>query len=148
MPIRFRCAYCNQLMGISRRKAGEVVRCPTCTGQVVVPKPEVDDGEKESVNPPPGKGALFEHSDFDKELFDSRPSIQPGSARAGGFAPARAGPAPAAPVPSHSVPGPAPPAAAQGPGILLTPGKATVLAVLFVLLLGVAFFAGMLVGRS
>ena len=28
MPIRFRCAYCNQLMGIARRKAGTVVRCP------------------------------------------------------------------------------------------------------------------------
>ena len=25
MPIRFRCAYCNQLMAIARRKAGTVV---------------------------------------------------------------------------------------------------------------------------
>ena len=33
MPIRFRCAYCNQLMGIAHRKAGSVVRCPTCGGQ-------------------------------------------------------------------------------------------------------------------
>src|SRR2546421_3288305 len=39
VPIRFRCAYCNQLMGIARRKAGTVVRCPTCSGQVVVPDP-------------------------------------------------------------------------------------------------------------
>ena len=30
MPIRFRCAYCNQLMGIARRKAGTVIRCPNC----------------------------------------------------------------------------------------------------------------------
>lgn len=37
MPIRFRCAYCDQLMGISRRKVGTVVRCPKCSGQVVVP---------------------------------------------------------------------------------------------------------------
>jgi hypothetical protein len=40
MPIRFRCAYCNQLLGIARRKAGTVVRCPTCAGQVVVPNPQ------------------------------------------------------------------------------------------------------------
>ncbi|MEI7684888.1 MAG: hypothetical protein WCL32_07650 [Planctomycetota bacterium] len=46
MPIRFRCAYCNQLMGISHRKVGAVVRCPKCSGQVVVPTVEdgADDG--------------------------------------------------------------------------------------------------------
>ena len=27
MPVRFRCVYCNQLLGISSRKAGTVVRC-------------------------------------------------------------------------------------------------------------------------
>jgi DNA-directed RNA polymerase subunit RPC12/RpoP len=37
MPIRFRCAYCQQLMGIARRKAGAVVRCPRCAGEVIVP---------------------------------------------------------------------------------------------------------------
>lgn len=46
MPIRFRCAYCNQLMGISHRKVGTIVRCPKCSGQVVVPHmdetPETD----------------------------------------------------------------------------------------------------------
>jgi DNA-directed RNA polymerase subunit RPC12/RpoP len=40
MPVRFRCAYCNQLMGISHRKVGTVVRCPKCSGQVVVPQVE------------------------------------------------------------------------------------------------------------
>ena len=44
MPIRFRCAYCNQLMGIAKRKAGSIVRCPKCSGQVVVPDPVDDDG--------------------------------------------------------------------------------------------------------
>src|SRR5882724_9220949 len=43
MPIRFRCAYCNQLMGIARRKAGTVVRCPTCAGQVVVPNTDAEE---------------------------------------------------------------------------------------------------------
>jgi hypothetical protein len=40
MPIRFRCAYCNQLMGIARRKAGSVVKCPKCAGEIIVPTPE------------------------------------------------------------------------------------------------------------
>ena len=39
MPIRFRCVYCNQLLGISRRKAGTIVRCTSCEGQLIVPDP-------------------------------------------------------------------------------------------------------------
>src|ERR671936_272529 len=64
MPIRFRCAYCNQLLGIARRKAGQVVRCPTCAGQVVVPTPEeanveaanVEAGGPPAPAPPPWGG--------------------------------------------------------------------------------------------
>jgi hypothetical protein len=52
MPIRFRCAYCNQLMGIATRKAGTVITCPKCAGQVVVPKPDPDSLPDE----PPSKG--------------------------------------------------------------------------------------------
>src|SRR5437870_13027604 len=65
MPIRFRCAYCNQLLGIARRKAGTVVRCPTCAGQVVVPTVE-DEGN----GGPPGNTdqLIFERSDFDDLL--------------------------------------------------------------------------------
>lgn len=40
MPVRFRCVYCNQLLGIARRKAGTVVRCTNCEGQIIVPEPE------------------------------------------------------------------------------------------------------------
>jgi hypothetical protein len=85
MPIRFRCAYCNQLMGIARRKAGTVVRCPSCSGQVVVPNPTADVTEKphEGASPrPAGAPELFERSNFD-ELFDDaaggkrRPSSNP-----------------------------------------------------------------------
>src|SRR5207302_8889691 len=72
MPIRFRCAYCNQLMGISRRKAGTVVRCPSCSGQVVVPNPSAEPTEKPHEAPSPKpvpQPHLFERSNFE-ELFD------------------------------------------------------------------------------
>src|SRR5207248_11063660 len=72
MPIRFRCAYCNQLMGIARRKAGTVVRCPKCAGQVVVPQPEgPEDGHADDANAQDGSepAGVFENSDFGK-IFD------------------------------------------------------------------------------
>jgi len=70
MPIRFRCAYCNQLMGIARRKAGTVVRCPTCAGQVVVPSPGVEESQKAPAGD--GNPFLFEHGDFDDLLNPAR----------------------------------------------------------------------------
>jgi DNA-directed RNA polymerase subunit RPC12/RpoP len=39
MPIRFRCAHCTQLMSVASRKAGHVVRCPKCKGELIVPTP-------------------------------------------------------------------------------------------------------------
>src|SRR4051812_20151282 len=143
MPLRFRCAYCNQLMGIARRKAGTVVRCPTCSGQVVVPNPEDGAAESEEPSPPPHpqpKGPeLFDRSDFGDDLFHSaHPSAARGLAGAGGFLPvpqqqpkAPAVPprgfdvVPAPPPSGGSYLGPAP----APPGILLTPGKLAVLAV-------------------
>jgi phage FluMu protein Com len=162
MPIRFRCAYCNQLMGIARRKAGTVVSCPTCSGQVVVPKPEGAEAEEKSPPPAPGPKAapdLFERSDFGQELFGQSPGGRGRAApvRSGGFLPVpqpSAGavppltggfdvePATGPPKGAYAAPAPSP------PGIFLTTGKVTVLSVLVVLLIGVAFFAGMLVGRS
>src|SRR5437899_1669946 len=65
MPIRFRCAYCNQLLGIARRKAGTVVRCPTCAGQILVPKLQA--GEAAKPETPSGE-LVFERSDFDNLL--------------------------------------------------------------------------------
>jgi hypothetical protein len=69
MPIRFRCAYCSQLMGIARRKAGSVVSCPTCHGQVVVPMPEapVPPGTAPTNVMPP---SVFERKDFDPAMFN------------------------------------------------------------------------------
>jgi DNA-directed RNA polymerase subunit RPC12/RpoP len=84
MPIKFRCAYCNQLMGISRRKAGTVVSCPTCKGQIVVPLPEpaihvqplmvpaavVSPIPATAEGPIPGAPQnVFENQNFDANLF-------------------------------------------------------------------------------
>src|SRR5262245_26102088 len=142
MPIRFRCAYCNQLLGIARRKAGQVVRCPTCAGQVVVPSPE---GDEESPVPPAPNPPLFERSDFD-DLLNApaseaaaaprlelpAPLPEPGPAVGTARAPLDVGPAPSA-------------TAARPAGIVLSPMLATVLTVGVILAVAIAFGAGWLV---
>ena len=40
MPIHFRCAHCEKLLGIARRKAGSIVNCPQCEQPLIVPTPE------------------------------------------------------------------------------------------------------------
>jgi hypothetical protein len=37
MPIQFRCPACDRMLGIARRKAGSVVKCPRCAADVQVP---------------------------------------------------------------------------------------------------------------
>jgi DNA-directed RNA polymerase subunit RPC12/RpoP len=83
MPIRFRCAYCNQLMGIARRKAGTVVRCPKCAGQVVVPDPEEDDAGSDIPVPEDGGGAEFDVAPVAPRLA---PAKKPASTRASSHA--------------------------------------------------------------
>jgi hypothetical protein len=152
MPVRFRCAYCNQLLGISRRKIGTIVRCPTCQGQVVVPSIDSEPAEQ-----PAGavQQPVFERSDFE-ELFGGA---------AGGTQPAAVEASPAAPLPAapagawgtHAEPAfdadkldPSASAlrrAGVQPGIVLSTTKATILAVVVIVALGVAFGAGVLVGK-
>jgi DNA-directed RNA polymerase subunit RPC12/RpoP len=150
MPIRFRCAYCNQLMGIARRKAGTVIRCPNCAGQVIVPHPEPAPSEPQPAAPQPARkeAPLFEGSDFDK-IFDT------GTAGPGGFEPKLfSNLAPPPPPSGPNLPQPPPGnfdvdvVATPGPGIFLTPGKLTVVCVVLVILLGLAFLVGLLVGRG
>ena len=38
--LRFRCYRCNQLLGVSFRKAGTVISCPRCAADLKVPRPE------------------------------------------------------------------------------------------------------------
>ena len=139
MPIRFRCAYCNQLMGISKRKAGTVVRCPNCAGQVIVPNPAAEQPGTQQPAP-----ALFEGSDFDK-LFEGTTGASSASAPA-------AAPQPVG-VSGHMAAAgfdvePLPVSTGRGPGIFLTPGQLTILSVTVILLLGLAFLVGLLIGRS
>lgn len=156
MPIRFRCAYCNQLMGIARRKSGTVVRCPTCSGQVVVPDPDVPAQGAPVEKPAPGapRQGLFERSDFD-QVFDGS-GERPAATVSG---PEASAPAPAGAWGTHAEPaldverfdpgGPfiPPPPLAPRSGIVLTSGQLTMLTVGAVLLLAAVFGAGVLVGR-
>ncbi len=38
--LRFRCYRCNQLIGVSSRRAGTVISCPKCAAELKVPGPE------------------------------------------------------------------------------------------------------------
>src|SRR5262249_49910525 len=152
MPIKFRCVHCNQKLGIAHRKAGTQVQCPTCLRMVMVPVPEAE--PVSGAHAPPAAPVraeappLFEQSDFDDLLKPAakRPAVSHAAAPAS--------------VPAHaqvwSVPLPSSYDAEanrtlsgeSAAGILLTPGRATLLTALVVLLLGVAFGAGLLVGRA
>lgn len=160
MPIRFRCAYCHQLMGIARRKAGTVVRCPTCAGQVIVPSPPpgTDLPGQESQEPKPvDGGGLFEMGDIEKELQGATAASAAASAPAGDYtAPSPAPPSSQGGKPRYDVvPLNAPAGMASfsepldtEPGVFLTRGKVVVLGVLVLLLLGLVFWLGMLVGSA
>jgi phage FluMu protein Com len=168
MPIKFRCAYCNQLLAISRRKAGTVVRCPRCTRDVVVPQTSAEVKEPAPEEAPAGAAGppLFEQSDFD-DLF--RPTGGPNPVGGDAFAFTEpAAPAPAPPVVAPPAEAPpddpgthidagfdvepvAPPAPLEetppaARGVLLSPRTATLLSVAAILALAVAFVAGLLVG--
>lgn len=150
MAIRFRCAYCNQLLGIARRKAGSVVRCPTCAGQVVVPSTE-----PEGTAVPQGpEQQVFERSDFD-QVF-RMPAVVPQAAASPmpAMAPAPGGAWAAPAEPAYDVeridPREIAPLPGQGPQprtIALSSVKATVLLVTAILAVAIAFGAGFLVGR-
>lgn len=163
MPIRFRCAYCNQLMGISHRKAGTVVRCPKCAGQVVVP----EEAASPEASPEPGAGPSPSDALEDPELE----LLLAGAAKDAGGAmpkPKRKSskiypevdvepldpPAREIPVPA-SIPAPPPAPSPSSPsvqaslhGLLIPHNVIMVGGVVFVVLLGAAFLFGYYLGRG
>ncbi len=164
MPIRFRCVYCNQLMGIARRKAGTVVRCPSCASQVTVPNLSSEKpADKPARSPAPSEPAqpIFERSDFDEVFNPGGVHTRPAAAPAPSLGPAAPlpSPAPAAflkePLPPTSYPDqgpgtatvPAPETAApRKPGVWLTPGMLTLLSVGVIVALMLFFALGFWLG--
>ena len=141
MPIRFRCQHCHQLMGIARRKAGTVVSCPTCRGQVVVPSPEPQ-LQQPQLQPQPA-GSVFEQKDFDAGMFNPEPAPAPA---ASALDPATV----PAPVPVLQMPyehQPLVPRAVAPTGIVLTPARMAIVAAGATVLTIVAFVIGLIVGR-
>jgi hypothetical protein len=172
MPIRFRCEHCQQLMGIARRKAGSRVNCPTCGLSVTVPSADAADADaRDKPNPaapaaagapaaggvPPG--TVFERSDFDHLLGEGDQPAQAAARKAPAPAPERkAQAAAAAPVKAPATrrggvdvePVAAPSSAAwpaSAPALVLSQQQVTILSVLAVVLLALAFAGGVLVGR-
>ena len=154
MPIRFRCVYCNQLLGISRRKAGTIVRCTTCEGQLIVPDDAVTEGggSREHPEQPPAEQPQQTEDPggrvgvFDAEEFDA--FLQP--LNTGG-----AGPAVASPLAPSARRAPPDPAAAPARTVLeirpnavleLTRRNLTIAIVAAVLGLGLSFAGGLWLG--
>ena len=169
MPIRFRCAYCNQLMGIAKRKVGQVVTCPKCGGQVVVPTPDpaMEEEDKKAGN----AGAAFEEDDEVQKLLDfveetrPAPTAQPPAGARKGAAPVLQAPPPTVPA-QRSPPQPVSgatfatdidvvpltsgnmPPLVPARGVYLTTGVLSIVLFLAALLVGLAFLLGFLLGRS
>jgi hypothetical protein len=156
MPIRFRCPFCNQRLGIGSRKAGTVVSCPTCHGQVTVPPAE---GPPAGASPQRSAPAAFERSDFEELFRPPEPAESPVATvepSSNPFAALGFPPVPQEkPLPTGYDVEPLGPAVglpeaiptAFSPGILLSPRQATLLTISVILLLALAFGAGLAVGR-
>jgi hypothetical protein len=152
MPIRFRCHHCHQLLGIARRKSGTHVNCPTCHREVLVPAeneapavaaPQPVPSPVPAPVPAPAP-ALFERDDFDALLRppQSMAMDPPRHSNGGVHAPI------IRPSPEYSGQGSSwQRADAAAVGLVLSPARATVLTVVVILLLAIAFGAGLLVGR-
>ncbi len=169
MPIRFRCVYCDKLLGIAKRKAGAVVNCPQCGQPLIVPTPEPEPvGVASAPAPMPAanSGKLFERDDFDV-ILQNDVTIRGPEPFAEASAPRRSKPqrAPAAsPVPSPLPPRPFPveqslpppfespshmtrPIRPRPKGMVLTTGKLIAAIVVVLVLMLAAFGGGVLVGR-
>jgi DNA-directed RNA polymerase subunit RPC12/RpoP len=142
MPIRFRCAYCNQLMGISKRKAGQVVRCPKCAGEIIVPVPEGMQAPGDQPEEPAAGPAAFEDLNFEQHLHE------PATGKNGATAATET----AAAQPQPDVPTSAPGASAAAPpkrlGFFMSLGMLLVSLGVVILLLILVFLFGLIIGKA
>jgi DNA-directed RNA polymerase subunit RPC12/RpoP len=166
MPIRFRCVYCEKLLGIARRKSGAIVDCPHCGEKLIVPTPDPSDetaaaadefkatDEVKALAAAPG-AQLFERSDFEA-LLHPEPTFRTGDDDAHPPKPAKSprpvvsatvdpipAPKPVAPVPLPSLMNSTP----EPTGFFISSSRATWLSVAAVVALATAFSIGLLVGR-
>lgn len=153
MPIRFRCVYCEKLLGIAHRKAGTIVSCPRCGEKLIVPNPNetapAGNGASE------GKGAkLFERDDID-ELLEENPIYRQDGPKPHGPRPAQRPlplPEPLASSREGTVEGatlpPIPIPLPPSPGLVLSPNRLTALVIGLVFLLATTFAVGLLIGRK
>jgi phage FluMu protein Com len=159
MPIRFRCVYCDKLLGIAKRKAGAVVKCPQCQQPLIVPTPEPEPtaAGSQSVAPPSNPGKLFEQDDFDVLLEPDAtfrgPEPSPDRPKPPRVPKAEAlSPQPFAverhlPRPSSSIPTPQPLPAPKPGGLVFSTGLLILVLVVVLFLIVAAFGGGFLVGR-
>ena len=139
MPIRFRCPKCEGLLSIARRKAGTQIVCPKCQDEVLVPSADLDTAEPEIdladenttaqvteplVGDEKSASALFEKPDFAQSLIGTVPVVSGINVESYEIA---------------SVP--------IEDGIFITHKTAMILGLLSVVLLGLAFATGFLMGR-
>jgi len=157
MPIQFRCNYCNQLLSIATRKAGAVVNCPTCDARIIVPRrsepakvPQPAGAEavkaKEGA-PKANQSPLLEQEDFEillkvPEPVHDRPEPVPAPALAKTEKP------PSSSSSSDASSGEqinvelVATLPVTGTALVLTPARASILAVGVVLLVALGFLAG------
>jgi hypothetical protein len=150
MPVRFRCVYCNQLLGISRRKAGTIVRCTSCEGQLIVPDPSdaPTHGEEPSAESPSdephkaegssGSGGVFDADEFDAFLEPLAPAAGPAVATPPA-PPARQHPA----APVEAIVGVVPP-----PAVAFTRRSLTIAVALAIVALCLSFGSGLWLGMA
>jgi len=166
MPIQFRCNYCNQLLSIATRKAGAVVSCPTCAARVIVPRhsdpakigqpareitAKAEAGAAKEAAPKAGQ-ALLEQGDFEDLLKGPEPAHDRPEPVPAPLAQRNDQP-PSGSSSSDSLTGQevnvelVATLPVTGSALVLTPARASILAVAIVVLLAAAFLAGLWVGR-
>jgi len=171
MPIRFRCSFCGQLLGIARRKAGTRVNCTKCGHELLVPTPDDQQRPAVAVSAVPASSSSpparvledpFERDEIEALLHaapppvplpssaamatsSATPAVGDNTAERGGSAAWRSeGGREALPVAATSLP---PAQSAEAIGLVLSPIQATVLTVVLILLLALSFLSGLLIGR-